>query len=78
MANEGQKLKFGDITVSCPINFQVFCSGKSCQNSCNNRGFCIRGACLCIPPYRGSYCEIMCDGYYDNCSYDTIQPPKRA
>ena len=65
-SNIGQKLKFGNITVSCPSDFLIFCSAKACNDSCNNRGFCIKGSCICIAPYRGQFCEIKCDKFLNN------------
>jgi len=42
-----------DLTFSCPKNFNVFCAVLSCPNWCNFNGLCIKGKCICNPPYFG-------------------------
>ena len=45
-------------SLTCP-DYTAFCtlSGKTCNNFCNQNGFCMGGVCNCYTGYYGSDCS---------------------
>ncbi|KAL4480967.1 hypothetical protein ABPG72_014435 [Tetrahymena utriculariae] len=73
--------------LQCPTRFQPYCFFKKfCPNSCNQKGFCIDGVCICIDGQGGEDCSVQIKGnqalyqgkHVENCPSGFVKNPNRV